>query len=39
VLLDSHHSVGEALDSKSLTLPGYGVMIARRGRGGNNEEH
>jgi alpha-glucosidase len=29
ILLGSHHSVGEALDSKSLTLPGYGILIAR----------
>jgi alpha-glucosidase len=29
VLLDSQHSVGETLDSKSLTLPGYGILIAR----------
>ncbi|HEY7093450.1 MAG TPA: alpha-amylase family glycosyl hydrolase [Ktedonobacterales bacterium] len=29
VLLSSHHSAGETLDGKSMTLPGYGVVIAR----------
>jgi alpha-glucosidase len=32
VLLGSHHLEGKMLERKALTLPGYGVLIARRGR-------
>jgi alpha-glucosidase len=31
VLLDSLHPEGRTLESKALTLPGYGALIARRG--------
>jgi hypothetical protein len=32
VLLGSHHLEGKVLEGGAFTLPGYGVVIARRGR-------
>ena len=34
VLLGSHHLEGKTLEGAAFTLPGYGVVIARRGSGG-----